>query len=217
MFSGLAFHVALGPRAILYFQSLTSSAGLAALLPFLVVSPDDLVFSRRQKRRENTMLVEFSNTQASPRGTRLHRSLLPCLALVLALAMYPAKAHAQVEGDIEVNIPFQFHVGDAKLPAGEYHIHLLDNSDLQVMEISSADGSSSALFEVESAETKSAPAKSELVFNKYGNRYFLAQLLDEGNPSVSQVLESRYEKRISQETAEAQAHVPAHHRGQQGK
>jgi hypothetical protein len=55
-----------------------------------------------------------------------------------------------------------------------------------------------------------------LIFNKYGNRYFLAKLFDEGNPSGSQVLESPYEKRISRAAQEAQAHVPAHHRGQQG-
>ena len=80
------------------------------------------------------------------------------------------------------------------------------------MEISSADGATSALFEVRGAEANSAPAKSELIFNKYGNRYFLAKLFDEGNPSGSVVLESRYEKRI-QAAAEAQEHVPAGHRG----
>jgi hypothetical protein len=93
---------------------------------------------------------------------------------------------------------------------------MLDNSDLTLMEISSADGSTSALFEVQEAEANSTPAKSELIFNKYGDRYFLAKLFDEGIPSGSQVLKSRYEKKISQATAEAQAHVPAHHQGQQG-
>jgi len=139
------------------------------------------------------------------------------IALVFALTMYPSKAQAQIVGDLEVNIPFQFHAGNTKLPAGQYRIHVLDNADLTVMEISSVDGTTSALFEVQQAEANSEPAKSELIFNKYGNRYFLAKLFDEGNPSGSQVLKSAYEKRVSQETAEAQAHVPARHRGQQGK
>jgi hypothetical protein len=51
-----------------------------------------------------------------------------------------------------------------------------------------------------------------LIFNKYGNRYFLAKLFDEGEPDGSKVVESRYEKRIGQ-VAEAQEHVPANHRG----
>ena len=146
-------------------------------------------------------------------GTR-GRQLLPFfIALVFALTIYPTKAHAQIIGNLEVTIPFQFHAGDTKLPAGKYFVHTVDNSDLTIMEIISADGSTSALFEVHDAEANSTPAKSELIFNKYGNRYFLAKLFDEGNPSGSTVDKSRYEKKVGQAATEAQAHVPAHHRG----
>jgi hypothetical protein len=138
------------------------------------------------------------------------------IALVFALTIYPSKAQAQIVGKLEADVPFQFHAGDAKLPPGKYTIQVVDNSDLTLMEITSADGSTSALFEVQDAQAKSSPAKSELIFDKYGNRYFLAKLFDEGNPSGSQVLESRYEKRISQAAAEGQEHVPAHHRERQG-
>ena len=94
---------------------------------------------------------------------------------------------------------------------------MLDDSDLTVTEITSADGSTSALFEVQDEVDNATPAKSELIFNKYGNRNFLAKLFDEGNPNGSQVVKSHYEKRVGQAAAEAQAHVPAHHRMQQGK
>jgi hypothetical protein len=147
--------------------------------------------------------------------TRTFNPLSLLVALVFMLTISPTKAHAQIVGDLDVTIPFQFHAGDAKFPAGKYTIHAVDNSDLTVMEISSADGSSSALFEVRDAEANSTPARSELIFNKYGNRYFLAKLFDEANPYGSAVAKSRYEMRVSQEVAEAQAHVPAHHRGQQ--
>ena len=160
-----------------------------------------------------TKPVEMAH--ASHHGTRGRQLLLSLIALSFALTIHPSKAHAQIIGNIEANIPFQFHVGDSKLPAGKYMIHVLDMSDLSVMEISSADGSTSALFEVHEAEANSSPAKTELIFNKYGNRYFLAKLFDEGNPSGSTVDESRYEKKVSEATAEAQAHIPAVHSGQQ--
>src|SRR5258708_20632723 len=151
-----------------------------------------------------------------PATTRRHWiSLL--IAVRFALMVYPGKASAQIIGNLEVNIPFQFHAGNAKLPAGKYLIRMLDNSDLTIMEISSLDGSTSALFQVQDAEANSTPAKSELIFNKYGNRYFLAKLFDEGNANCSQVSKSNYAKKISQATAEAQTHIPAHHQGQQGK
>ena len=145
--------------------------------------------------------------------TRRYQLLSLFIALVFALTMHPTKAQAQIVGNLEADIPFQFHVGNVKLPPGKYNIHVLDNSDLAVMEISSADGSSSALFEVREAEAKSAPGKSELIFNKYGNRYFLERLFDESNPSGIAVVKSGYEKRIAQAAAEGQEHVPAQHRG----
>ena len=148
--------------------------------------------------------------------TRRYQLLSLFIALVFVLTMHPTKAQAQIVGNLEADIPFQFHVGNTKLPPGKYTIHVLDNTDLTVMEITSADGSTSALFEVQSAQANSAPAKSELIFNKYGNRYFLEKLFDEANPSGSEVLESRYEKRIARAAAEGQERVPAHHRGQQG-
>jgi hypothetical protein len=141
-----------------------------------------------------------------------HHLLALFIALIFALAVHTTKAQAQIIGNLEVNIPFQFHVGSSKLPAGKYIIHMLDDSDLKVMEISSADGSTSALFNVQSAKANSASARSELIFNKYGNRYFLAELFDEDNPDGSRVVESRYEKRIDKATLEAQEHVTAYHR-----
>lgn len=146
------------------------------------------------------------------------RYLLPLLiAFVSALALYPSKAEAQVTGEISVNIPFQFHAGNAKLPAGEYRIHVLDDSDLNVMEIVSTDGSTSALFQVQAKEAGATEEKSELVFNKYGNRYFLSEVLEQGNDSSSEVLKSAYEKKLGQAAAEAQEHVPARSGQQQGK
>jgi hypothetical protein len=145
-----------------------------------------------------------------------HQLLSLFIALVFAITLYPSKAQAQIIGEMEANIPFQFHAGNVRLPAGRYFIHVLDNTDLTVMEISSADGTTTALFDVQVAQANSAPAKSELIFNKYGNRYFLAKVFEEGNQSGSEVPESRYEKRVGKAALEAQEHVPAHRREQQG-
>jgi hypothetical protein len=153
---------------------------------------------------------------ASHKATTPRHSLSIFAAMFFALMIYPTTARAQIIGDVEANIPFQFYAGDTKLPAGEYRIHILDNADLGVMEISRVDGSASALVQIQEAEANSEPAQGELIFNKYGDRYFLTQLFDEGNPSGSKVIESRYAKKISRGTLEAQRHVPAHRRGQKG-
>ena len=152
-----------------------------------------------------------------PQEKRAHHQLLSLfIASVFALTMYSSKAQAQIVGNLEADIPFQFHAGNTELPPGKYVIHMLDNSDLTMMEISSADGRMSALLDVREAEANSEPTRDELIFNKYGNRYFLAKLFEQGSSSGSQVTESRYEKRISHETMDAQEHVAAQRGKKQG-
>ena len=151
--------------------------------------------------------------QTSHQRTPARQLVILFIGLVFAVTLFPRKVHAQIVGSMEANIPFAFHVGHTKLPSGKYVIRLLDDSNPSIMEISSEDGSTSALFEVRTAEANSAPAKSELIFNKYGNRYFLAKVFDEGNASGSEVLKSGYEKRLGQETLTGQEHVAARHSG----
>lgn len=187
------------------------------MLPIAILPLGALPLLAVTETRSITMQIKTRNNgYASRQGARGHQLLWLFVALILALAIYPGKAHAQIVGSIEVSIPFQFHAGNAKLPPGKYVVRMLDDSDLRVMEITSADSSMSALFEVQEAEANSTPAKTELIFNKYGNRYFLAKVFDEGNPSGSALAKSSYEKRVGQATKEAEAHVPAHRGGQQG-
>lgn len=150
------------------------------------------------------------------RKTKIRTYLLAVITALFALTIAPARSRAQITGNLEVNIPFQFHAGNAKLPPGKYVIRMLDDSDLTVMEISSADGSISALFDVDSVQASSEPAKTELIFNKYGNAYYLSKVFDQGNPEGSRVVPSRYEKRESKEAVATEEHVTANHQKQQG-
>jgi hypothetical protein len=162
------------------------------------------------------MFIEAVNQiTASHKATRPYHLLSFFFALVFALTIYPTPAHPQIIGDLEAKVPFPFHVDDTKFPAGEYRIHVLDDGDPSAMEISRADGTTSALFQVQNTDASRASDNTE--FNRYGNRYFLAKLFEPGSSNGNQVAESRYEKRVSQETMDAQEHVAAHRRGQQGK
>jgi hypothetical protein len=140
---------------------------------------------------------------------RGHLLLSLFIAFVFALTIYPNKAQAQIIDQLDVNVPFQFHAGNAKFPAGKYFIKFSDDSGQTIMEISSANDPTSALVEVQDTQANSTPAKSELIFKKYGNRYFLAKVFEEGIQSGSQVPESRYEKKVAQAAADGEEHLPA--------
>jgi hypothetical protein len=158
----------------------------------------------------------IQKTEPNKRKGGVQQFLSFLLLPVFALTIFAGKASAQIDGDLDADIPFQFHVGPKELPAGRYRVHVLDEGTQRIMEITSADGSTSALFQVQESDAKSAPAQSELIFNKYGDDYFLSKLYDEGDPSGSELIESRYEKQISKGAVVAQEHVPTNHKMQQG-
>ena len=163
------------------------------------------------------MFTSSNNLHAGRKLARAKYFLSLFATLAFALALYPGRANAQIIGDLVVNVPFQFHAGNATLPSGEYRIHMLDDSELTIMEITSADGSTSAIFQVEETDARTVPTQNELIFNRYGDRYYLAQLFEQGSDSGSQVIQSRDEQKINKQTkVQAQEHVPATRRAQQG-
>jgi hypothetical protein len=67
---------------------------------------------------------------------------------------------------------------------------------------------------VRDSQAGTSPAKTELIFDKYGNHYFLSKLFDEGNKLGSALEESRYEKKLSSGATREERHVSAHRRTQ---
>lgn len=94
------------------------------------------------------------------------------IALLASLAA-AGSASAQIPG-AKANIPFGFYVGDKWLPAGTYTMSADDNSS-GVISIENADKSKGVLSLVQ--EDGNAGTKNVVVFKKYGDRYFLTEIL----------------------------------------
>jgi hypothetical protein len=107
------------------------------------------------------MFVDTKNSHASPKVTIRSYSSSSLVALVFALTINPNKIQAQIFNDVRINVPFQFYAGNARHPLGEYRIHVLDRWGPTALQISSADGQTSTLFQVEQANTDATSAKSE--------------------------------------------------------
>jgi hypothetical protein len=141
----------------------------------------------------------------------MSRQFLSVLMATAALATVGASgAQAQLVGTIETDVPFAFHAGSATLPAGRYTVQLPTDMNLRVLRIASADGGTTAFVEVADAEASTTPAKTELVFDKYGDQYFLSKVFDEGNRAGTEVLPTRYEKSLMQ-GERAEHHVSGWH------
>ena len=148
------------------------------------------------------MVVEnVDKGDAKQNGTRGRQALSLFAGLVLALTIGAGKAKAQIVGDMVANVPFEFHAGNAEFPAGEYRIHSVDDSGLAVMQISTMDGSRSALFQVQESDASATPTKSELIFNKYGDQYFLSEVHGDYGATEWNFGVSKLEKRVRVEEA----------------
>ena len=94
------------------------------------------------------------------------------MGLFFMLAM--VSAQAQTPRTMEVNIPFDFSAGKAALKAGTYSIKRLAGSALA---ISAADSKTIALVNAPlTIGSRDFKAGERLVFNKYGDDYFLSQV-----------------------------------------
>jgi hypothetical protein len=102
-------------------------------------------------------------------------------ALSLVIGMASSFASPQIEGEIKVDVPFTFYVGNTELPAGQYTINRVLASNPDVLEIRTSDGKTAVLISGHPAQSPTTPAKTELIFKKYGNVAILSQIFEAGN------------------------------------
>ncbi len=118
-------------------------------------------------------------------------------ATLFVLSIIAAAQVAQADEPMTVNIPFAFVAGNATLPAGEYRVQKLDGNPAVVL-IRCSGASAAAMVMSNAAQAKETQTQSKLVFNRYGNRYFLSQVWAAGSIRGRQLLKSSREKEISQ-------------------
>lgn len=130
------------------------------------------------------------------------------LCLILGLSAVMA-TNAQIDSDatIYVNVPHSFIVRDTTLPAGEYTVKVADDyNDLNLLEIRSRQGHIAVIFETETVDAKRAPGRSEVIFNKIGDNYFLSQVFLKGDASGNELPKSRMMKRLEDSGLKAEMH-----------
>jgi hypothetical protein len=124
----------------------------------------------------------------------------PLLTLILLSSIVPVIAGVQIINRITFSTTFPFTAGNTKFPAGSYSIRPLDD-DSEIMEISSADGKISALFETMTAELPRTPSKGEVVFKKYGDSYVLSEIYEPGSKTGAMTIKSHAERQHAKKGA----------------
>jgi hypothetical protein len=118
--------------------------------------------------------------------------------LVMGLSLATAAISANAQSlKARANVPFDFVVGDKTLTSGDYTIATVTMAG-DALRISSTDMSQTAARLTITADGRSANAK--LVFHRYGNRYFLAEIWTGAGAQGRVFMKSRQEKAIEKES-----------------
>jgi len=138
---------------------------------------------------------------------------LGLLAVMIVIAASVSANAQSLNYRLTANIPFDFSVGGEKLPAGKYWISRAQQSNGDtVVQIRSTDlHSNLARFTI--PVLASAPAKnSSLVFRRYGDEYFLAEIWPMGSETGRELPRTRAERELArkaQDSGVAAVNAPA--------
>jgi hypothetical protein len=114
--------------------------------------------------------------------------------LLLALVWAVPLAYAQTPSRLKAHIPFNFLVGSRPLPAGDYFVKPMTQEAILVQ---SVDNRSSAVVLTTAVQAKTTPEVGKLVFNQYGDQYFLSQIWTSEASTGRELFKSRMEREIA--------------------
>jgi hypothetical protein len=120
---------------------------------------------------------------------------------VLAAPVVQAQSYTLV-----ANIPFEFNVGKAVLPSGEYGIKLVNPTTLMIQ---SKAGHQSALATTIGVSSPKGEDTGKLVFNRYGTQYFLSKFWRGGESVGRELSKSRTEIEVAKHMSKPEGEVVA--------
>ena len=127
------------------------------------------------------------------------------LAVIMIVAASASVKAQSLQYKLTANVPFDFTVSDKKLPAGKYSISRAQtsNGDL-VLQIVSANGKENISRLTIPVITHKPMNQGTLVFNRYGNDYYLSEVWPAGGSTGRELLKSRTERELARKAVEPQ-------------
>ena len=124
-------------------------------------------------------------------------SLIALVTLVIApvSAVYAdGNRLIDVNHQMRVDIAFEFMVGAKTLPAGQYQVKLNPSQDSLTM--SGTEKGATACALTMGGKSNQAETSARLVFHRYGDTYFLAEVWEADSHTPRQLPESSVERKL---------------------
>ena len=118
--------------------------------------------------------------------------LLSLLLVVSTRAQEPGTS-------MRVSIPFDFMVKGKTLPAGDYEIRRIIDEPIGLLIRNVNDKHDQLVVETEPKIDRGIMKKDELIFNRYGDSYFLSEVVTAGEQTGEEVSPSHAERSLRRE------------------
>jgi hypothetical protein len=127
--------------------------------------------------------------------TPMKTKILATAAAVLLSIVAAGECRAQSRS-IEVNVPFAFEVGNKSMPAGSYRVESVPTGAGCIEILRSNNGDVRLPIPTTAATSINGTPASALIFHRYGNRYFLAEI-QTGDGQARELFRSQQEKELA--------------------
>jgi hypothetical protein len=153
-----------------------------------------LHFSKSEERRLRSFTVKGEKMKK-----KIFRAALTCGLLTVVAA---ATAYAQLPGTaVRATIPFDFSVRGKTLPAGDYEIRRITDQPGGLIISNLNDRHERILFETAPVEARKIANRAEIIFERYGDSYFLSEVFAGGSQTGRELFPSREERMLKRESA----------------
>jgi len=121
--------------------------------------------------------------------------ILVGLIMLFAVAV-PLRAGSILNHEMTVTVAFEFAAGDKLLPAGDYTVQLNPERGTVVLR---GEGQKPLMLLTARKESRSAPQRGKLVFQRYGTSFFLNEVWSQDNSTGQTLAPSAREKEMARE------------------
>jgi hypothetical protein len=129
------------------------------------------------------------------------QTLKRLIMLSVLTVLATVSARAQTGQQFTATIPFNFYVGSKTLPAGQYLVGRGTQASTEGLALRGTDGRAGVFALTRGIQTVEIQQQSKLVFRRYGDQYFLAEVWISGR-SIGRALPSTGKERsIAREIA----------------
>lgn len=112
--------------------------------------------------------------------------------VALGVLLSAASVYGQT---VKADIPFTFQAANQTLPAGQYEVSTR-NAVANTIIVRNTESKQALTAMVHKAPSRQTPEVSKLIFRRYGDQYFLAQIFVAGRTEGTELLRTKAERRL---------------------